>query len=358
MTALFLAAALTMPSARMAFGQASDSGTPALELVFPAPGCPDKLPTYRSLEVACEPLDAQACGSKPACFWLKTTHSHCLPHPGAYVPPPDMEPAEAARLGIPDTIELPVLPTLSFEGRNLVETGPPIDIKNGLVEERRGELATAIVEYSKALDKQPNLPEALSDRARAYELKGDKAAAVRDYCRILVAISFRERRTIAKERIVDLTGQPNPVGAQDMTIIARLRPATPPPTGTIESKRTGGLTAPLKIETERGTSYFIKLVPVGSEKETALIFVNGGDEYSGTVPLGTYRIRLAAGLIWFGRKDLFGPRTRFFVLQDIAGAQQTFSFIRQGGATLGMTFTLKNIAGGNIEQKGIKREEF
>jgi len=91
-----------------------------------------------------------------------------------------------------------------------------------------------------------------------------------------------------------------------------LKPVNPPPTSTIGRSRRRNAIAPLAIETESGTNYLIKLVRVDDKKAFILIFVKGGEEYSTKIPLGTYNIREAAGLIWYGLKDLFGPSTHFF----------------------------------------------
>lgn len=87
--------------------------------------------------------------------------------------------------------------------------------------------------------------------------------------------------------------------------------------------------APLTIEGETGTNYLIKLVRVDG-KNPILIFVRGGESYSTKVPLGTYNIQVAAGSTWYGRKDLFGPSTRFFRSPPGDGNDENFFFGRQG----------------------------
>ncbi len=70
----------------------------ALELVLPATGCPEKLPTYRSLAHACTPLDEKTCNENRLCTWSRT--NQCSAKSGSYVPAPDIDPAVAARLGL------------------------------------------------------------------------------------------------------------------------------------------------------------------------------------------------------------------------------------------------------------------
>ncbi len=159
----------------------------ALELVLPATGCPEKLPTYRSLAHACKPLDEKTCNENRLCTWSRT--NQCSAKSGSYVPAPDIDPAVAARLGL---AYVDNFPSGFRQERKQVGTDcneyPFMEWKNYL--ENR-QFDRAIAEFTKLLVQQPDLPEALSVRARAYELRGDKALAIRDYCRIIVIFAKR-----------------------------------------------------------------------------------------------------------------------------------------------------------------------
>lgn len=127
----------------------------------------------------------------------------------------------------------------------------------------------AIAEYTKALEREPDLPVALSSRALTYERKGDKTSAIRDYCRILIVDAARDSLRAARERIAQLTGQapvanPStpPAGAPTTT----LQPVSPPPTSAITKSRRKNAIAPFTIETEEGANYLIKLVNVAAKK--------------------------------------------------------------------------------------------
>jgi hypothetical protein len=140
--------------------------------------------------------------------------------------------------------------------------------------------------------------------------------------------------------------------------VSQLKPVSPPPTSTIARGRRRNAIAPLAIETESGTNYLIKLVKAGNKKDFILIFVKGGETYSTKVPLGTYNIREAAGLSWYGLKDFFGPSTQFFRMRNKNGRQANFSFNRQGNMYHGMKISLKKVAEGNMEEEAISRDEF
>jgi hypothetical protein len=154
------------------------------------------------------------------------------------------------------------------------------------------------------------------------------------------------------------TASPSPsLVSPPATLPSDLRPAKSPTTGTIERSRRRDAIAPLGIEGETGTNYLIKLVRVDG-KDSILIFVRGGETYTTKVPLGTYNIRAAAGSIWYGRKDLFGPNTHLFRLRSKDGKQPNFVFSRQGNMIHGMRYQLKKVVEGNTEEETISRDEF
>src|SRR5204863_9360044 len=87
--------------------------------------------------------------------------------------------------------------------------------------------------------------------------------------------------------------------------------APQPPTGDTQKRARKNGIAPFRIETEGGASYLIKLVSVANAKDQIVIFVRGGETYATKVPLGRYHLRAATGETWYGREDLFGPRTQY-----------------------------------------------
>jgi hypothetical protein len=94
------------------FAQADAVDKSKLEFVFPAPGCPDKLPTYRSVASICKGLSGKSCDSNTYCSWSKPWNGkdgrefagQCYPKQGAHVPAPlptPLEEAEMAKRGFP-----------------------------------------------------------------------------------------------------------------------------------------------------------------------------------------------------------------------------------------------------------------
>ena len=60
-------------SAQPMHASSSDLGTVLFD--FPAPGCPDKLPTYETVSHICTPLDVETCKSNHLCDWQKASTS-------------------------------------------------------------------------------------------------------------------------------------------------------------------------------------------------------------------------------------------------------------------------------------------
>lgn len=350
---------------RVQVAQASSNKSAGLVFDFPAPGCPDKLPTYESVDAICTPLYPETCNRNNLCHWEKESHV-CNPKSGSYLPAPPIRrsPPTIGR-SYPFDFE-PTLPLPYMDEPTCVEflvtmAGSPLAKGDDYARERK--FQKAIKQYTKALEEEPNELGALLGRASAYERVGDKIRAVRDYCKILVITCKRERRDAAKARIAELTGPPATASPSPLELSpparlsSDLRPTKSPPTSTLERTRRRNAIAPLAIEGETGTNYLIKLVRIDG-RDSILIFVRGGETYSTKVPLGTYNIRAAAGSIWYGRKDFFGPSTRFFRLRTKDGKQVNFSFSRQGNMIHGMRFQLMKVVDGNTEEETISRDEF
>ncbi|QOZ50524.1 hypothetical protein XH90_03490 [Bradyrhizobium sp. CCBAU 53338] len=135
-----------------------------------------------------------------------------------------------------------------------------------------------------------------------------------------------------------------------------------PPTGDLVPRRSRYAIAPFTIKTKDGANYLAKLVNVSNANDQIWIFVRGGQSYETKVPLGTYSIRLAAGSEWYGRNDLFGADTRFFLLRDKGATGQektlTLRFRKEGNRILGTSISLEGSANGNLEQQSMTRTEF
>jgi hypothetical protein len=335
--------------------QASSSDLGSVVFDFPASGCPKKLPTYKTVTSICTPLDREACDRNQLCAWLKGLSEYgsanCAPKWGSYLSPPPIDPSDSARLGIG-----------AVDAEAMVASAAPY-LAKGDDYAAHGKFRKAITEYTRALKESRGLASALAGRASVYERIGDKAHAVRDYCEAVANSGHFETYKRAKARIAQLTGQPAAASPspsavnQPASLPSDLRPTKSPPTSTIERSRRRNAIAPFAVETESGTYYLIKLVRVDG-MDSILIFVRGGETYSTKVPLGSYNIRAAAGSIWYGRKDFFGPSTHFFRMRNKDGKNPTFNFYRQGNKVFGMTVSLMKVIEGNMEEETISRDEF
>ena len=89
--------------------------------------------------------------------------------------------------------------------------------------------------------------------------------------------------------------------------------------------------APLNIVTNPDLDYFVKLIDVTTGENAMGIFVRGGSVAEFEVPLGSYEVRYASGLTWYGLGDLFGPETSY------AKAAETFAFTEDADGYVGYT---------------------
>ena len=339
--------------------------TPKFNLITAAPGCPQKLPSYASIQAYCRPLDEGQCiQAKQNCYWLKSfsrlngtvTPAECIGKQGTFVPPPPPGPAAMARLGIRN-LPPPMLVTTSEITRRVAD---------GEAFNANKRFSAAISAYTEALKANPEHVPALIGRARAYEAKHDNEHAIADYCRLLLLTLDYATYSSAVKQVAKLAGlepvdEPRPVPPQGAS--APDRRALPlPRTSSLENSSRKNRIAPLSIETESGTNYVIKLINVAEPRNSIMIFVRGGEPYSTKVPLGTYRIHGASGSTWYGKDDLFGPNTRYFRLQSKSGSDAegsvTFHFRREGNQIFGMTFVFKNVIAGNMTQESISRDDF
>lgn len=109
--------------------------------------------------------------------------------------------------------------------------------------------------------------------------------------------------------------------------------------------------APFTIQTSGTGFYFIKLVTL--KNETAMeFFVHAGDTIEFDVPLGSYRMRYAAGEKWYGEEELFGPDT------SCSKSNNIFDFHVYNDRIRGYSVTLYKIPGGNMQTYKIPRSEF
>lgn len=335
----------------------SHTNPQTLDLVALAPGCPQKLATRASAQAFCRWFDETGCKTaEQTCVLEKASATYsakCVPKTGTYIPPPPIDPETRARLGLANT-DMLIATTAEIERR--------ISTADDYAANRR--LSRAIAEYTAALKLSSDHVSAIVGRAKAYEGQGDRARAIADYCRIIQLQPNYDTYHLAVDRVARLSGQSSGLDQQPpSSVVSTADKKLPQPsTGVMEKGHRKSRVAPLKIETESGADYLLKLVSIADETDTITIYVRGGEPYSTKVPLGSYKIRAATGKTWYDKNVFFGPDTRFFRLQSKDGKGPEASLIarfwQERNKIFGMTLTFKSAVDGNMTQETISKSDF
>lgn len=116
----------------------------------------------------------------------------------------------------------------------------------------------------------------------------------------------------------------------------------------------GERVAPLKINTDGDTSYYVVLVPFDAEarENGSMSFYVSGNGVETDVPLGEYIIYYACGETWYGIDHKFGANTAYFQCED------TFQFSYDDSGYNGWELTLYKVSGGNMSSDEISPESF
>ncbi len=109
---------------------------------------------------------------------------------------------------------------------------------------------------------------------------------------------------------------------------------------------------PFEIKTSSGASYFVKFVDVMTGANVLGIFVEGGRDFSTTVPQGRYLLKYASGQRWYGYEDYFGSDTAY------SKASSTFDFKVDEERASGYSITLYKVKNGNMRSSQITKAEF
>ena len=112
--------------------------------------------------------------------------------------------------------------------------------------------------------------------------------------------------------------------------------------------------APLEIVTSGKRNYFVKVVDGRTDDLVMSFFVHGGKRAEVQVPLGSFKLRYAAGNDWRGEdaKMPFGPDTAF------SEAKDTFNFRRTSNGYRGYTVELIMQQRGNLEVERLRPDDF
>lgn len=128
-----------------------------------------------------------------------------------------------------------------------------------------------------------------------------------------------------------------------------------PSTGLVDKNFFGEGVAPFEIKTRSGGYYFIKLVDSSTDQEVLTAFIRGGEPFETNVPIGSYRIRYAAGQFWFGEAlDFGGPDFG----ASYSRCEDRFHFTRTSSGYNGYTIELILQPNGNLQTKPISADDF
>lgn len=124
-------------------------------------------------------------------------------------------------------------------------------------------------------------------------------------------------------------------------------------------KRAKNAVAPLKITTEAGYNYFVKLVDK-NDNDVMTVYIVGGEPFETKAPLGTFELRYVAGNIWYGEEEkrFFGKPPKTIGSK----ADELFEFSVQQSETetiySGHTIELILQTSGNLRVTPISVEDF
>lgn len=110
--------------------------------------------------------------------------------------------------------------------------------------------------------------------------------------------------------------------------------------------------APFRVVTSAGNHYFVKLVDWNTGSLIAAFFVRGGETAEIEVPLGSFRMKYAAGTTWYGEDALFGPNTVYSV------ADAKLNFYIEANRFVGHTVQLILKRDGNLKTNRISPANF
>jgi len=127
---------------------------------------------------------------------------------------------------------------------------------------------------------------------------------------------------------------------------------TLPPTGVLTRGFKGQGVAPLQVKTQVGANYYIKVVDWTTKSEVLTAFVQGGQPFETTVPVGSYEIKYAAGQAWFGPALDFGESASYSRCDD------RFDFAQTTYGYNGFTIELILQRHGNLQTNPISSEDF
>lgn len=107
----------------------------------------------------------------------------------------------------------------------------------------------------------------------------------------------------------------------------------------------------LIVTASNDLNYLVKLERQTGEPVVSM-FVRAGETAEIAVPLGVYRIKLAAGHRWYGEHARFGPETKYSVIDGLS------EFKLEGTTLVGKRLELRPVKNGNLRKTRIVAEQF
>jgi len=143
---------------------------------------------------------------------------------------------------------------------------------------------------------------------------------------------------------------PEPEGKAQTVKPAATRPL--PTSGLLTNNMGRPGRAPFAVKSRGKDHHLLKLVNISSSNETLTIFVRGGTTVEIDVPLGSYELRYASGVTWYGEERLFGPSTRY------SKATSSLRFYETSYGYTGCEITLYTVQDGNFQTKPMPASGF
>ena len=110
--------------------------------------------------------------------------------------------------------------------------------------------------------------------------------------------------------------------------------------------------APLTISTAGPLHHFVKIEDWNTKQPVMALFIRAGQTAHVQVPLGSFRLKDAAGETWYGPRLLFGPETA------CEQASERFNFSVDGDTVRGFTVQLYLQPHGNLSTAAIRLDDF
>ena len=108
---------------------------------------------------------------------------------------------------------------------------------------------------------------------------------------------------------------------------------------------------PLQVKTPAGQDYFLTLIDDETGEDALAAYIEGGAFFKVLVPPGVFRLSFAAGDIWQGEEELFGPGTDTHAFE----LKKPLTFrVRGLGTKAGHLVSLLEIEAGEDVQAAVK----